>query len=595
VKGYLEVEEEWQFLGKSPIKDIRISPGFKRWKIEKEGYKNLRLAFDPDSLLRPPGPIQIKLSKKETIPDGMVPVPDLNLPKLVQEMMMAGVDPIGDILLGNFLIDRFETTNKQFKEFLDSGGYQKREYWKYEFIKDGRTLSWDEAMQEFWDATGRPGPVEWEMGSYPDGEDDYPVRGVSWYEASAYAEFTGKSLPTIYHWYGAAGTFESSSIASLSNFKNTGPAIVGSHSALNTFGSHDMAGNVREWCWNESRGLRYILGGAWSDPVYLFFHPLARSPFDRSPSNGFRCVRYLDPEGAPQSAARPVELVLRDYFQETPVDDSVFRVFKQQFSYDPSELNTHVEWTDDSQEYWREEKITFDAAYDGDRMIAYLFLPKAASPPYQTIIAFPGSSAIRTDSSKSGFRYINWIMQSGRAAVLPIYKGTYERRDGLASTWPNRSHRYTDYVIKWIKDLRRSIDYLETRSDIDIDRLAYLGISWGGRMGAIIPAVEPRIKVSVLYLGGLASGRALAEVDQINYITRVTIPVLMLNGKYDSIEPFETAQKPMLQLLGTSEEHKHHIVYETDHGIPRNAGIRDSLEWLDRYLGPVKMKDGNGK
>ena len=73
--------------------------------------------------------------------------------------------------------------------------------------RNGETLTWEEAMAEFTDKTGRPGPSTWQASDYPDGQDDYPVSGVSWYEAAAYAEYAGKSLPTGDHWDSGAGFY----------------------------------------------------------------------------------------------------------------------------------------------------------------------------------------------------------------------------------------------------------------------------------------------------------------------------------------------------------------------------------------------------
>jgi pimeloyl-ACP methyl ester carboxylesterase len=102
-----------------------------------------------------------------------------------------------------------------------------------------------------------------------------------------------------------------------------------------------------------------------------------------------------------------------------------------------------------------------------------------------------------------------------------------------------------------------------------------------------IPAVDKRVRVSILGWGGLAPGRSVPEVDQINYIGRVTVPVLMLNSRHDAIEPLESAQLPMFRMLGTPPHQKRHVLSDGGHGVaPANAYRKEILDWLDRFLGP---------
>ena len=232
--------------------------------------------------------------------------------------------------------------------------------------------------------------------------------------------------------------------------------------------------------------------------------------------------------------------------------------------------------------------MTFDATYGQSKMLVYVYLPVSGTPPYQTVIVFPGSSAIGPAPIAPDLA--TFVVKSGRALVFPVYRGTFERRDGLTSTWPDSSRRYSEYVVSWIQDLERTIEYLQTRQDLNLEKLAFFGVSWGARMGAIIPAIEPRFKAVILMAGGLASGRAQPEVDQINYVTRVRQPVLMLNGKFDAIEPVETAQRPLFEMLGTPKDQKKWVVFDDDHALPnhRNELAREALAWLDRYLGPVQ-------
>jgi formylglycine-generating enzyme required for sulfatase activity len=166
-------------------------------------------------------------------------------------------------------------------------------------------------MSEFVDKTGRPGPSTWEAEDYPDGQNDYPVTGVSWYEAAAYAEYAGKNLPTLDHWNSGAGFYNTlisdyfgSKILPLSNFSGKGPESVGKYHVINYFGASDMAGNAREWCWNETPFGHVISGGGWADANYLYNSGSQLPSFDRSPQNGFRCAKYIGKRKIPESAFR---------------------------------------------------------------------------------------------------------------------------------------------------------------------------------------------------------------------------------------------------------------------------------------------------
>ena len=222
-------------------------------------------------------------------------------------------------------------------------------------------------------------------------------------------------------------------------------------------------------------------------------------------------------------------------------------------------------------------------------MMAYLVLPKNAEPPYQTVVYFPGSGAIHRRSSEDlSPRRNDYVLKSGRALLWPVYKSTYERGDGLVSDYPDETNYWKEHVIMWGKDFRRSIDYLETRDDIDADRLAFMGVSWGAAMGPIMMAIEPRLKAGVVVVAGLNFQKALPEVDEIHYLHRVDIPVLMLNGKYDFFFPYESSQLPYFELMATPDEHKRLVVHEAGHSFPRTELVKETLGWLDRYLGEVK-------
>lgn len=156
--------------------------------------------------------------------------------------------PVAEVTLSAFAIDRFPVTNRDFGEFIRDGGYQDPSLWT--------PLGWDLVRSH-----GLAHPNYWldEVWGAP----DVPVTGVSWWEALAYSRWCGRSLPTEAQWEragrGPAGSTypwgEDEPDLSLANYAPYGepverrPTRPDAHPRnVSGFGCHDMAGNFAEWC-----------------------------------------------------------------------------------------------------------------------------------------------------------------------------------------------------------------------------------------------------------------------------------------------------------------------------------------------------------
>jgi dienelactone hydrolase len=343
-----------------------------------------------------------------------------------------------------------------------------------------------------------------------------------------------------------------------------------------------MAGNAKEWCWNETGDKRFILGGGWNELSYAFADMDAQPPFDRRPTYGFRLVKYID--APPAAASNAIVQRTRDFTKERPVDAAIFEAYRGLYRYDATvPLNAVVEATEDAPS-WRKETVTLDAAYGRERVRVYVFIPKVSSPPYQSVLYFPGGDAMILKSSHDlRMVTIDFLIQSGRAVIYPVYKGTFERsRDpGSGPT------AFRDLMIQRSKDAGRALDYLAGRRDLDAARIGYYGISAGAEAGVIFTAIEPRFKASVLLGGGLETAQVPPEVDAWNFAPRVHVPTLMVNAKSDFGYPIETSQLPLFHALGT--EQKNRVLTEGGHIPVRiHEMMKAILDWYDRFMGPVR-------
>jgi dienelactone hydrolase len=313
--------------------------------------------------------------------------------------------------------------------------------------------------------------------------------------------------------------------------------------------------------------------------------------FDRSPTNGVRLALTTDSDSViARLAGRIDRQPPFDFNKVTPVSDATFAGIRRMYDYDAKPLETKLESEGETQEL-RWQKVSFTAAYDGPRMAAYLFFPKNVSPPFEPVIVWGAANALtsrRLDPTDRVFDIsVGFLARSGRMLVVPLYSGTYERGDSVftGSRWrPDTTTRYRDQVVKQVKDLRRTIDFLETRSDIRSDRVGFHGGSWGGMMAPYALSIEPRIKAAVLYSAGFASYKTRQEMEAYNYSPRVHTPTLMENGRFDTLYPYETSQLPFLRLLGTPARDKKLVSGSTGHIVPMEQVVPETLAWFDKYL-----------
>ena len=575
IKPYSKPDTSWHFIGETPLNGFPFPRGLSRVKIERVGFKT-----QFDVILRRFGrkniddSIHYQLFKESEVPEDMVHVPG--------DEFLTPLLP--DTYISSFWIDCYEVTNKEYKAFLDAGGYANSSYWEFPFIFGDDTIPYADAMNKFVDETGWTGPANWQLGEFSEGAGDLPVTGISWYEAAAYARSVNKSLPTIFHWSYVSESNAAPEIVKFSNFNHRAPVEKGTYNSMTRFGTYDLPGNVSEWIYNSSRNDRYVLGGNFKEPTYMFNMKLQSSPWTRNELIGFRCMKYieniLDPD-----LIQNLDQGNRDYTNLQPVSDEIFQVYKDLLEFERIDLNPTI-ISQTITEDWSMQTISVEVPYEDAPMKILIWLPVDYKPPYQAIVYFPGLGSHKSNSMTGMNVHSNFdfFLKSGRAIIWPVYYSSHGRGEINITNINAWKQTYKNIII----DAQTTVDYLQTRNDIDSENLVFYGSSWGGAVAPYILAIEERFKLGILRLFGVSSVEKyrFKEFDQIDYIPHVEIPMLLLGGRYDPDYTMEQ-QQAFYDFLGTPKSDIKWMVYETTHYIPRKDLINESLSWLDKYLGPV--------
>ena len=197
----------------------------------------------------------------------------------------------------------------------------------------------------------------------------------------------------------------------MSNLRSGRVAATGTYQGLGPYGTYDMAGNVREWIANRADGDLSYPGGIVAIAELSVFKP--RGAVTVRPLGHERIPMRSEPRTLPAAAEGTVDRITRDFGAHKPVSDDVFRAYTLLYAYEKTPLNAQDEGVAKKTEDWREEKVTFDAAYNGERMAAYLFLPKQVK-----LSAVPNDAVL---SERAGFISAAGQRRTVRCEVLRLH------------------------------------------------------------------------------------------------------------------------------------------------------------------------------
>ncbi|MGQ0702373.1 MAG: protein kinase domain-containing protein [Gemmatimonadales bacterium] len=574
-------------LGTTPMKGVRVARADYHMSLHKAGYAPLQRilssAFPRAEIAPEQGrtvPLGVELLPADSVPPGMVAVTGGPY-----ELVSPDVPPGLRAELQPYWLDTYEVTNRQFVEFVRSGRYP----------------------GGFVDRTGMPGPRGWTSQEPPAGQDRHPVVGVSWFEAAAYCASVGKRLPTLYEWEKAArnGTvshtgvimpwgYTSSAIQTgqRANFSGSGTVPVDSlRFGLSPYGAYAMAGNVKEWLANRSGAGFVVAGGSWQDPAYLFSQLGSLSGATATPALGFRCARTVGGGSATgNQGGGPLTLAARTPVYH-PVGAGGFAGLLSHYRYDRQPANvrglTRVETPD-----WIRERFWLDGVA-GDSILAYLYLPKRAQPPFQTIVHVPSNG---TFFFWPVWQEVEQILgphiKGGRAVLGVVLNGMIERpQPADVIRPPTSSVRFRDRMVLHATELRLGIDYVETRPDIDRERLAYVGLSWGAGSRLLFAALDQRFRSVVLIGAGIDERMqpTLPEAANFNFAPYIKPPKLFINGRHDEEHPWTTRALPLWNLLREPKELV--LIDGAGHLPPPEVRVAPINAFLDKTLGPVKSRE----
>ncbi|MGB9718549.1 MAG: alpha/beta hydrolase family protein [Thermoproteota archaeon] len=249
-------------------------------------------------------------------------------------------------------------------------------------------------------------------------------------------------------------------------------------------------------------------------------------------------------------------------------------------------------------------KVYFNSV-DNERVPAMISIPSGPGK-HPCVVFLHGYGGSKEDI----LSFASLVAAEGYAVIAIDAEFHGERREEGKELYSPNLEESVKGIIQTIIDLRRAVDYLETRGEIDVERIGYVGGSMGGILGAIFIGVEPRVKAAALLVAGGNMSlmimrsqhpaipairkyleeqgityrelqESLNPVDPLNFIGKFAPrPVAFHFGKNDRIVPAEAGE----QLYKAAGEPKQVYWYDSGHNLPLELVVARILDFMDREL-----------
>lgn len=283
-----------------------------------------------------------------------------------------------------------------------------------------------------------------------------------------------------------------------------------------------------------------------------------------------------------------------------PIDETTRSAYLEFYDYD-KDFPFEVEVSDgkDMGNYLQYD-VRFESAHD--QFVPSIYICPRGSGPYPALVFLHGRGGSRTDISSIA----PLVIGAGYAGIAIDCQYHGDRNPRGKNIYSQYAYSDRDAMIQTVIDARRAVDFLQSREEVDPERIGLLGGSMGGIIGTLFAAVEERIKASALLVAGgnwaiLAtksqhedgkairehqvdvpiSARIMAPVDPINLVDLISPrPVLFQLGKKDDIVPAETGRL----LFEAAKEPKEVDWYDSGHGLPLDKVAPRVMSWLDSHL-----------